>query len=269
MRGGSQPTPFDVLEPCYYTRGQVGWWDTDEDGIPDILDTEPIVKSLAPDTAGVGSVQVGDTLLTVTPSFTGTVEAVPIKNKNIRSMANMYDFTVEPVRAEYRVDRGPWLPCQPKDGRFDEPVEGYRFTLNEVSPWAYHTVEVRAVTAHGNATPDLLVAWGSWFIRPSEPTGRNVWLVSSNPSSLPVSISFSPWHSSGAAGLLVPAEIAVYDVTGRKISTLEAGEFQSGELYNVEWDGFDANGEQSPAGVYFIGISSQGRLRADKLILIP
>jgi hypothetical protein len=268
MRGASQPDSFDDLEPCYYTQGQVGWWDTDEDGIPDILDTDPIVNSIVPDTAGVGPVLVGDTLRTLTPSFKGTVEAVPIKNKNPFSMANAYDFTVEPVRAEYRVDRGPWLPCQPYDGSFDDPVEVYRFTLDEVSPWEYHTVEVRAVTAHGNATPDLLVASGRWFIGP-EPTDPPAWLVSSNPSSLPVSITFSPSHPSGQMGLAVPVEVAIYDVMGRKIAALETGDYLTGVLYDLEWDGSDANGERMPAGVYFIGISSQGRLRADKVILIP
>jgi hypothetical protein len=268
MRGGSQPTPFDVLEPCYFTRGQVGWWDGDEDEIPDILDTDPLVLSAGPDTAGMGWVMTGDTLITPNPTFKGRVEAVPIGNINPYSMVNQYDFTVETVKAQYRVDEGPWQLCEPSDGRFDDPIEGFRFTARDLSPWAYHTIDVRAVTEHGNATPGELISSSQWYIRP-EPTEPHVWLVSSNPSALPVSVSFSPSHPSGRTGMLVPVEIAVYDVKGRKLTTLETGNYERGRLYNLSWDGSDADGNRMPAGVYFVGLNSQGRLRADKVIMIP
>jgi hypothetical protein len=268
MRGGSQPTPFDVLDPCYFTCGQVGWWDSDEDGIPDILDTDPAVTSVVVDTAEVGGIVSGDTLLTVNPSFKGTVRAVPIPNENPYSMASQFDFTVEPVSAEYRVDGGPWLPCVANDGRFDESVEGYRFTAEGLAPWSWHTIDVRAVTAHGNVTPEISVGSTRWYIRPA-PTGSYVWLASANPSSLPVHVSFSPGHASGRSGVLVPVEVAVYDVTGRKLRTLRDADFQSGRLYKTEWDGTNDDGQRMPAGVYFIGIVSQGRSRADKVIVIP
>jgi hypothetical protein len=268
MRGASQGTPFDILEPCYFTQGQVGWWDDDGDGIPDILDTDPIVTSLAPDTAGIGPIACGDTLYTLSPSFKGVVEAVPIENRNPYSMSAHLDFTVEPVRAEYRVDGGPWQPCGPSDGRFDEPIEGYGFTLNDLSPWSYHTVEVRAVTAHGNATRDVLTASSRWYVRPA-PTVPYVWVVSSNPSDRSVSVSFSPSHGSGAVGVAVPVEVSVYDVLGRKLTVLDTGDYLSGNLYSVEWNGTDASGDVVPAGVYFIGIRSQGRMQADKVIMIP
>ena len=269
MRGASQPTPFDELEPCYYTKGQVGWWDSDEDGIPDILDVDPLVRSVIPDTAGAGALVSGDTLFTTDISFKGTVEAVPIPNLNPYSMVREFDFTVEPVRAEYRVNGGDWRPCEATDGRFDDPVEGYRFALTDLELWACYTVDVRAVTAHGNVTPSGLIESSRWYIVPASPKDPHFRLASSSPSNLPVYIDFSPAHASGGTGIMVRVEIAVYDAMGRKLCSLERGDFETGKLYSTEWNGSDANGELMPAGVYFLGMSSNGRLRTEKIVVIP
>ena len=68
---------------------------------------------------------------------------------------------------------------------------------------------------------------------------------------------------------MVRVEIAVYDAMGRKLCSLERGDFETGKLYSTEWNGSDANGELMPAGVYFLGMSSNGRLRAEKIVVIP
>jgi hypothetical protein len=267
MRGAGLDVELAQLHPCYYTEGQVGWWDSDGDGIPDVLDTDPIVESLAIEVEGDDEAARGDTLYATGAVFKGTAVAVPLPNMNPRSEASVRDITIEPVSAEYRVDGGPWRPCDPVDEMFDDSNEQFTFTVTGLSPWEVHAVETRAVTAHGNVTPDSLLSSLRFFVAPAPGPKAVVRLATSNPAKPPVSISFAPVHASGQAG--VPVEVAIYDAMGRKIKTLKLGDYESGRYYSAEWDGTDANGQCVSAGVYLIGISSQGRLSADKVLVIP
>jgi hypothetical protein len=266
MRGGSQSTPFNILDPCYYTCGQVGWWDEDADGIPDPLDTEPEVNWVALDSEPYAGAPSIDTVRADRATFTGSVSSVPYVNRNERSMFHGVGFTVEPVSAEYRVDGGPWTPCEPLDGRFDDTTERYSFTVRGLAPWHTYNIEVRAVTAHGNVTPDDKLAAVEVYSDQEPPI---VLINSSNPTQAPVSISFTPYHSSREAGASVRVEIAIYDVMGRKIKSVENGDFATGAYYEANWDGTDSNGGAVPAGVYFVGMLSQGRMTAEKLLVIP
>jgi hypothetical protein len=269
MRGSEQEVPFSILEPCYYTRGQLGWWDKDGDGIPDILDTNPVLESVAVDTAGMGATVSGDTLYSTSVSFKGTAKAVPLPNRNPKSGIPGSGFTVEPVGAEYRVDGGMWTSCHPADGWFDGPLESFGCEVSGLGPWSWHTIEFRAVTAHGNSTPDTLFRSFSWFVVPERQRESVLVLASSNPAKPPVDISFAPVHPSGASGLPVAVEIAVFDPAGRKVAVLESGSFESGVYHTTRWDGADMDGNVAPAGVYLIAMMSEGRSRAQKVLVIP
>jgi hypothetical protein len=268
MRGGGQEIGISRLYPCYYTEGQVGWWDSDGDGIPDVLDTDPIVEFLALEVAGE-EVAIGDTLYATGALFRGRAIAVPLENINPRSEVSVRDVTIEPVAAEYRLDGGPWMPCDPIDEEFDGSSEDFSFNVAGLSPWRVHTVEARAVTAHGNVTPDSLLSTVQFFVVPAPGREAAVRLATSNPARPPVSIRFVPVHPSGEVGLLVPVEVSVYDAMGRKLKTVEEGDFESGRYYAAEWDGTDNDGNTVPAGVYLIGMDSQGSKTADKVLVIP
>lgn len=211
----------------------------------------------------------GDTLHARELSIKGTATAVPIPNMNPYSLNRHLDFTVEHVSAEYRLNGGPWSHCNPTDGRFDSSTEEFSFTASSLDPWFVNRVEVRAVTTGGNVTPDGLIGVFEFFVAPPDLEDSYLKVRSSSPTSSPVSIGFVPFDASEPMGALIPVEIAVYDAVGRKVRAVKTGEFASGKFYSTEWDGKDSNGEQTPAGVYLVGIDCGGRKRAQKIILVP
>jgi hypothetical protein len=269
MRAAADPTILQDMTPCYYTRGVVGWWDEDGDGIPDILDTCPALKSVAADTAGMAGFMRGDTLFAAELPFKGTVLAVAIPNRNPYSLNSNRDFTVEHVRAEYRVNEGPWITCDPSDGRFDGSGEEFSFTASGFVSRSANRVEVRGVTAKGNVTPDSLAASFEFYVVQPEARSAYLRILSCNPTRTPVSIGFVPFDPSVAEGGLITVEIAVYDAAGRRIGVVESGAFASGEYDRVEWDGRDWDGRRVSPGVYLVGMSCGGREVAKKIIVIP
>lgn len=269
MRGADPLVGIEHLPPCVYTKGQVGWWDEDEDGIPDVLDTDPAVESFALDLEETGDVFAGDALYSSRAVFRGTARSVPLPNMNMRSEASPRHITIEPVSAEYRLDGGAWTSCEADDDKFDGPEEAFIFVLPGLSPWSWHTVDVRSVTKHGNVTPDSLVGSIEFLSVPAPGDDAIVHLTSSNPVRPPVAITFAPRHSSGKSGMFVPVQLAVYDAMGRRITTLASGDYETGRYYSARWDGYDSSGERMPAGIYLIGMNSDGRMTADKVLVIP
>lgn len=69
-----------------------------------------------------------------------------------------------------------------------------------------------------------------------------------NPFNPRVTISF-------AVSAPTVGELAVFDVTGRKVRTLASGVFLAGEQ-DVVWDGVDARGRAVPSGVYLVRLDA-------------
>jgi hypothetical protein len=61
--------------------------------------------------------------------------------------------------------------------------------------------------------------------------------------------------------------IKIYDVLGREITTLMAGQQPAGTL-QVKWDGRDAHGLASPTGIYFVKMSSENFNTTRKIMLM-
>jgi flagellar hook assembly protein FlgD len=72
-------------------------------------------------------------------------------------------------------------------------------------------------------------------------------------------------YSLPAAGQV---RIAVYDVTGRAVAVL-ADEMRSAGNHGVRWDGRDARGMTSPAGVYIMRLEFAGQAQSRKMVLAP
>jgi len=62
-------------------------------------------------------------------------------------------------------------------------------------------------------------------------------------------------------------ELAVYDVTGRRVRTLERGTRPAG-THEALWDGTDAAGVRSRPGVYLIRLSAGARVETGRVVLL-
>jgi hypothetical protein len=63
------------------------------------------------------------------------------------------------------------------------------------------------------------------------------------------------------------AELAIYDVSGRKVRTLVEGWMDAG-LHEVVWDGTDDLGHTVPAGVFWSQLTSDGFRSNKKMVVL-
>ncbi len=122
------------------TRGQIGWRDSDGDGIQDIVDTVPNT---------ILSPHFPDPTYTVTLTYSGSVTEIPYPNSN--PYGTSIDLTINTINlVQYRVDYGAWLDATAADGAFDEATEAFTFTTPPLSVGT-HTIETRGINSVGNA----------------------------------------------------------------------------------------------------------------------
>ncbi|MFH1681573.1 MAG: right-handed parallel beta-helix repeat-containing protein [Candidatus Eisenbacteria bacterium] len=63
-----------------------------------------------------------------------------------------------------------------------------------------------------------------------------------------------------------PATLAVYDLAGRRVRLLRAGDLPAGR-HQAEWDGRDDSGRPVSSGVYFYRLEEESRTRSGRLVL--
>lgn len=84
-------------------------------------------------------------------------------------------------------------------------------------------------------------------------------------------LALSPNPARGNAWIALRLEraaevrVAVLDASGRRVRDLLRGSLPAGPRM-VRWDGRDESGVQSPAGVYFIRLEAEGRVRSARLV---
>jgi len=131
---------FPIVDTCHWTRGQAGGWDSDTDGIPDILDTTP--------TCTVSNLGAGN--------FSGVADVNPLPNQNPYSyvspvgytaygLTNANGLTLNTIAdVQYSVDGGPLQPATPADGGFDACSEEFSFAASGT------TIDVVVTNSVGN-----------------------------------------------------------------------------------------------------------------------
>lgn len=144
--------PFADGQVDPYARGQVGWWDGDQNGILDPLDT-PVELDMNPlSTLDVQTAYAGRVKITPYPSF----NRPPVTINRI-------------VEVLYRLDNGTWLPAHAQDGTFDGIEEGFTLDIPTLSEGIYvldllvrtwpggdrliQAADVLVIQTPGNATP--------------------------------------------------------------------------------------------------------------------
>jgi hypothetical protein len=133
MRGQIYPYRVGAIDP--YARTQVGWRDSDGDGILDPMDTTLSVNGVTT-TADAGHPNV--------LTFSGAVQDDPYPSPLWRSI-----LINTIARVQYRVAGGEWVDAQPADGRFDAYAETFTFTTPPL-PSGDLAVELRVVDTAGN-----------------------------------------------------------------------------------------------------------------------
>ena len=134
MRSLVEPFAAGAVDP--YARGQVGWRDSDGDGILDPVDTTIVLSEAS---------YVTDTTHSNAFQFTGTVHQTPYPSP---TRPNVTINTIETVH--YRIGRGPWIPAEPSDGAFDAWRESFHFTTDPL-PTGEFAVDIRAQDSWGNS----------------------------------------------------------------------------------------------------------------------
>ncbi|HLA40071.1 MAG TPA: FlgD immunoglobulin-like domain containing protein, partial [Candidatus Glassbacteria bacterium] len=65
----------------------------------------------------------------------------------------------------------------------------------------------------------------------------------------------------------VEVKLAVYDLRGRRVTTLLSGERGEG-IYSLQWDGRDSSGRRVASGVYFLRLTAGEVTHVRKIVLL-
>lgn len=131
----------NVLNLSSGTLEQIGWVDSDNDGILNVLDTTP--ETIINDTSENGVITIK-----------GSARVGQLPNQNSRQTVEGFspeNLTLDTIaRVEFSVDGAAFQPAVADDGAFNGEQENFTITLDLSGQ---HTVQVRAVNSVGNADP--------------------------------------------------------------------------------------------------------------------
>ncbi len=126
----------------------------------------------------------------------------------------------------------------------DAGVQVMRF-VPTVQGFNLNAFEIAAPTAAPDQTP------AGYVLHPCHP----------NPFNPATTISFEVPDSG-------PVDLAVYDVTGKLVTRLVAGETLAAGRHEVRWNGRDATGRGVPAGVYLYRLTAGGTSQSRRMTMV-
>ena len=170
----SQVTPYTNGALDIYARQQIGWRDTDTDGIPDIIDLIP---------SSTLNAYSFDPVIGSAVTYTGqSTTTTTYPNNNPAGSKNA--ITINKIKdVQYRVDGSSWMSALPADGSFNSSIENFTFTAPATSD-GIQTIEVRALNTAGNwetAYQSNTISMHTNFIKnPGFESGKTSWSFYTN-----------------------------------------------------------------------------------------
>jgi hypothetical protein len=135
------PDIYAAGQVCDYSRGHLGWYDDDSNGVFYPVDTLPVVTV---DTYEAGASE-----------FSGTAEVVTAPNLNLLSYPNdveKIDITSnEIIVLQYRLDQEFWVDIVPDDSELGGKSETFSFKPYPPRTGVF-TLEIKAINSAGNET---------------------------------------------------------------------------------------------------------------------
>ena len=125
------------------TAAELGWLAPGGDGIPEVLDTRPVIDA--------------STLVHVVNPATSaiTYHGIAIDRPRLNDSNSGGDVSINRIKAvQYRVNNGPWQDAPAADGVFDSSSEDFDFTIPPL-PVGTYTIEMRAINTIGAASPSF------------------------------------------------------------------------------------------------------------------
>ena len=120
-----------------FSTGQVGWYDSDGDGILDVSQSYPTVTLQLDGVAGGVA------------TFSGQANVTPVRSQNLGFGVGL--SVNEIAKVEWRIVGQAWQPATPADGTFDTGVESFSFATPAL-PNGTYTIEGRATNNLGIIT---------------------------------------------------------------------------------------------------------------------
>jgi hypothetical protein len=226
---------------CVPSRRQVGWLDSDANGVTSPLDRAPTasLNSLGPD-------PISDP----TPTWSGRANVTTLGNQNPNDVrySPKHNVTVVKIAAvECRVDGGAWSAAMAVDGAFDAYGEDFTWTSGPLAD-GVHTVEARAQTSVGIWTSlydsDEVTIVGSPVEAPLAADSTPALRVAPNPARDAVQL-----HWRVAAG---PVTVSIFNAAGRRVFVRRLGDAEG----VLTWNGRAENGAGLGSGLYLVRLES-------------
>jgi hypothetical protein len=95
---------------------------------------------------------------------------------------------------------------------------------------------------------------------PGAPTATRLYTPAPNPLRGASTLRFDVARAGGV-------RLEVFDLSGRRVTTLATGEFQPGR-FSVRWDGTDERGSHAGAGLYFVRLTTAGESQMTRLAIM-